>query len=52
MKESLLKNGSWKGKLDRTTKGGKPVAVESHMELLQTGGRRTVLKSSCERNGT
>ncbi|HKD48144.1 MAG TPA: chemotaxis protein CheB [Rhizomicrobium sp.] len=48
VKEALLREGSWKGKLNRTAKNGKKIAVESHLELIQTGGRRSVLESSRE----
>ncbi len=48
VKAALLKDGSWKGKFQRIAKNGRKITVESHMELIQTGGRRSVLESSRE----
>ena len=48
VKAALLRDGSWKGKLHRTAKNGRKMTVESHLELIQTGGRRSVLESSRE----
>ncbi|HUO91637.1 MAG TPA: PAS domain-containing protein, partial [Rhizomicrobium sp.] len=45
VKEVLLREGKWKGEIRQIARDGRKVVVESHLELIQTGGRRVVLES-------
>lgn len=46
VKETLLKQGSWKGELIHTTKDGRELIVESQIELTDMGGKRLALEST------
>jgi two-component system CheB/CheR fusion protein len=45
IRDALTKQGGWKGNLVQTTKDGRKLKVESHLEHIQAGGRRSVLES-------
>jgi PAS domain S-box-containing protein len=45
IKQALLRDASWNGELHQTAKDGRALKVESHLELIQSGGRRSVLES-------
>jgi len=45
VREILLRDGTWKGELRQVSKDGRALTVESHLELIKTDGRRTVLES-------
>jgi two-component system CheB/CheR fusion protein len=40
LRQSLLRDGQWKGELLQAAKNGSLLKVESHLELIQTGGRK------------
>jgi two-component system CheB/CheR fusion protein len=44
--KALLNRGSWSGELTHTTKDGRELTVEGHVELIVLGGRRLVLEST------
>src|SRR5262249_52463883 len=46
IKETLLREGVWKGELNQLTKDGKRLIVESHIELVTHGGRRYIIEST------
>jgi two-component system, chemotaxis family, CheB/CheR fusion protein len=46
LREELAANGVWKGELCHTTKDGRELTVESHIELESLDGRRLVLEST------
>ncbi|WP_081744126.1 HWE histidine kinase domain-containing protein [Ensifer aridi] len=46
LRQSLLENGRWSGELRHTTKDGRVLTVESHLELMPLGDRRLVLEST------
>ncbi len=46
LRQSLLENGRWSGELRHTTKDGRVLTVESHLELMALGERRLVLEST------
>ncbi|HEX3754874.1 MAG TPA: CheR family methyltransferase, partial [Rhizomicrobium sp.] len=48
VKDALQSAGSWKGTLHQVAKNGRSLSVESHLELIKTGNRRTVLESTRE----
>jgi two-component system CheB/CheR fusion protein len=45
VREILLRDGTWNGELRQVSKDGRALTVESHLELIKTNGRRTVLES-------
>jgi len=46
LRQELAETGRWSGELRQTTKSGKDIIVESHIELEQLDGRRLVLEST------
>ena len=46
LRRHLAETGSWSGELTHTTKAGKEITVESHIELELLDGRRLVLEST------
>jgi two-component system CheB/CheR fusion protein len=46
VEQALLKQGSWKGEVVHTTKGGHELTVETQIELIGTGEHRLVLEST------
>jgi two-component system, chemotaxis family, CheB/CheR fusion protein len=44
-RDALIREGNWKGEVHQITKDGRKVIAEAHLELIQTGGRRSVLES-------
>jgi two-component system CheB/CheR fusion protein len=46
LKQELLERGSWSGELKQRTKDGRPLAVESRIELVSLGDRRLVLETT------
>ncbi|WP_026621412.1 two-component system, chemotaxis family, CheB/CheR fusion protein (plasmid) [Ensifer sp. WSM1721] len=46
LRQSLLEKGRWSGELRHTTKDGRVLTVESHLELMPLGDRRLVLEST------
>jgi two-component system CheB/CheR fusion protein len=46
LRQSLFENGRWSGELRHTTKDGRVLTVESHLELMPLGDRRLVLEST------
>jgi two-component system, chemotaxis family, CheB/CheR fusion protein len=48
LKEALVRDGKWHGRLHHIAKDGRRLLVESHLALIKTGIRRTVLESTRE----
>jgi two-component system CheB/CheR fusion protein len=46
LRESLLAEGSWSGELRQKTKDGRPLIVESRIQLEALNGRRLVMEST------
>ncbi|HWE05988.1 MAG TPA: HWE histidine kinase domain-containing protein, partial [Rhizomicrobium sp.] len=46
LKKELLEKGTWNGELVQTSKAGRPLRVESQVELITVGERRYVLESA------
>ncbi|MCA1367396.1 PAS domain-containing protein [Bradyrhizobium sp. BRP14] len=46
LRQSLLEKGRWSGELRHTTKDGRVLTVDSHLELMPLGDRRLVLEST------
>jgi two-component system, chemotaxis family, CheB/CheR fusion protein len=46
LKQELLDSGSWSGELKQRTKDGRPLTVESRIELVPLGDRRLVLETT------
>ena len=46
LRRQLAETGAWSGELLHTTKSGKEITVESHIELESLDGRRLVLEST------
>lgn len=46
LRQELAEKGEWSGELRQTTKSGKDLIIESHIELEQLDGRRLVLEST------
>jgi two-component system CheB/CheR fusion protein len=46
LKQELLERGSWTGELKQRTKDGRPLTVESRIELVLLGDRRLVLETT------
>jgi two-component system CheB/CheR fusion protein len=45
LRNELLEKGGWRGELRQVAKGGRPLIVESQIELVSTDGRRYGLES-------
>lgn len=46
LRQALLKDGTWRGELHEVSKDGRQLTVESHIALVEAGGKRYVLEST------